>query len=116
MRIITKYVAYDDTEFDTVKECYDYEKSAREFVKEANDVYLFLNKNMDILYPPRDEMVEHWLVWFEAIVDACEYIQVRETPSRELHQFLYHNIGCIAPEVIGTYKYNWHINEWVRTN
>lgn len=114
MKVITTYVAYDDKEFDNPSDCKAYEEQAQEMVYEANNAFLFFDKDMNRLWPFNGVSIEEWLKWFDAVIDTCDYVRVRAIPSRELHKFIYRNIGACLPEhKIGWFKYDYNTNEWV---
>ena len=112
MKILTLYVAYDDTEFDSEAECRLYEQEASDLIDEALNVYTFYDRDKNIIIPKCDS-IEEYLEWFDMTTDDCEYIKVAADISRELHKFLYRNIGACVPEEKGFYKYNWDKDEWV---
>ena len=118
MKIVTTYIAYDGKKFDNPSDCKAYEDIARERIDEANDAYIFFDKDMNRFWPPTDnEDIEAWLKWFDAVTDICNYMSARALPSRELHKFIYRNIGACLPEhQIGWFKYDYSTNEWVSTN
>lgn len=113
MKIVTLYVAYDDTEFDDEEDCRRYESDAYDLMHEAMDTYSFFDKNMNLLMVNSGD-IEEFLYSFDMLTDSCEYVKVKQIPSYELHKFIYRNIGCILPENnTGLYRYDWHLNEWV---
>ena len=114
MKVITTYVAYDDKEFDNPSDCKAYEEQAQKMVNEANKAFIFFDKDMNRLWPPYGISIEEWLKWFDTVTDICDYVKVCAIPSRELHKFIYRNIGACLPEhKTGWFKYDYNTNEWV---
>ncbi len=114
MTIKTTYIAFDDKEFESEQACRNYEAEAMERVEEIREAYSLLDKDMN-QYNLRQDSIEHFLSDLEDISDICEYIHVKELPSRAVHKFIYQQIGCILPEKeIGFYRYNWNNDEWVK--
>ena len=113
MKIITTYVAYDGKEFDTREACESYECLAWQIIDKANDTYAFYDAHYDRIWPVY-KTIEDWINWFNAVTDTCDYVRVRAIPSRELHKFIYRNIGdCLPEHKIGWFKYDYNTNEWV---
>jgi len=114
MKTLTFYIAYDDTEFTDETKCRAYEAEAEKYVCEAIDTYSFYDKDMNMLPPlVNNKDIEQFLTAFEALMNICEYVRVNDDVSRELHQFLWHNIGACILDEKGFYKYDWDRNEWV---
>ena len=117
MKIITTYIAYDDKEFDNLSDCEVYENEAKKMVCEANNAYAFFDKDMNRLWPSTIMDIEEYLRWFDSVTDTCDYVRVRAIPSRELHKFIYRNVGACLPEhKVGWFKYDYNKNEWVSAN
>ena len=112
MKIMTLYIAYDDTEFTDENECRAYEEKARKHVNELIDTYTFYDKNKYVIFPVCDS-IEEYLQWFDSTTDYCEYIIVHKDLPQEAHKLLYQNIGSCVPEEKGFYKYDWRVNKWV---
>lgn len=112
MKIMTLYIAYDDTEFTDENECRIHELKAYEYINELMNTYTFYDKAKNIIFPAYDS-IEEFFQWFDSTIDKCEYIAVHKDLSREAHNFLWRNIGACVPEEKGFYKYDWNKNEWV---
>ena len=112
MKTLTLYIAYDNTEFTDEAECRAYEQEAFDLINEALDAYTFYDHNKNIIFPKFND-IEEYLEWFDMTTDDCEYIKVEKDISRELHKFLWRNVGACVPEEKGFYKYDWNKNEWV---
>lgn len=111
MKIVTTYIAFDDMEFDTEKECLEYENQARAYIAEIMRCYTFYNKNMEMMsYSCSDDIIEA-LDYIGNMYNDCEFIKVHEMPNREAHNFFRYCEGIILPEKIGTFKYD--NGEWV---
>ena len=112
MKTLTLYIAYDDTEFTDEAECRAYEVKALNLINEAIDAYTFYDRDKNIIIPKFDN-IEEYLEWFDRTTDDCEYVRVEQDVSRELHKFLWRNIGACVPEGKGFYKYDWDKCKWV---
>ena len=112
----TVYISFDDEEFESEQACRNYENKAMKCVEEMLEVYSLFDKNMN-KYEFNTDDIGKFLVAFEKASDTCEYVKVKQIPSRTLHEFIWKQIGIIIPqEEIGFYRYDWQSNEWVSIN
>ena len=115
MKTMTLYIAYDDTAFTNEAECHAYEEKAFNLINEAVDTYSFYDRDKNIIFINYNNIEEYWGL-FDMAIDDCEYVKVARDVSRELHEFLFLNVGTCVPEKEGFYKYDWHKCEWVSAN
>lgn len=113
MKEIITYIAYDDMEFSQKEDCIAYEQEAMKMIDEAEKVYSFFDKDMNIFLAPLDCTIEEYLNWFEETIDKCEYIHIYQEPSTALCEFLNYNIGYTLPiNGTGFFRYDWQYSEW----
>ena len=113
MKIVTTYIAFDDTEFDTEKECLEYENRAVGYIAEILRCYTFYNENMDVMvYGWSNDIIET-LECIEKMYDECECIKVHKTVSREAYEFLRNTEGIFLPVDVGMYTYDYSTGKWI---
>ena len=122
MRTITRYIAYDDTEFTDRYECMEYEEEAINNLAEINRCYVFYDKNMNpIPAPSIDDEVDDWLDWICCSCDQCTYILRKEQLSREAETQLHKDVGyCILNvdfnDELGMFKWDPNKIEWIKVD
>ena len=123
MREVTKYVAWDDSEFDIEDECLLYESAAMDAMREVNDCYIFFNKDGERFEAPPewDDIIENWLNWLSNAAEHCARIKVNYILPEYATQFIDREWGyCIAPEDFynetGLFKYDDWKNRWVKVD
>ena len=117
MKIVTTYVAYDDTEFDTEEECRKYEVERMKLFSEFNDVYALYDEKMQRIWCPLNYEIENWYDWIDNALNDCEYVEVRAIPSEALIHIMTHEFGYEWPEdKLGWYKYDYIDDKWVSAN
>lgn len=121
MREVTKYIAWDDSEFDIEDECLLYESVAMDAMREVNDCYTFFNKDGERFEAPPewDDIIENWLNWLSDAAEHCDSIKVNYILPENAVRFIDREWGyCIAPEDFhnetGLFKYDDWKNEWVK--
>lgn len=114
MKIVTTYIAFDDTEFATKEECIEYEDRARNTLTLFTMAYKFYDNDMNIIFINSldiDSMADN-------VCAACDESSfIYYTPKyctndvKELNRIY---LGFELPESNeeGMYKYNWTSFEW----
>lgn len=113
MKVVTTYIAFDDTEFNIVEECMAYENHYIDLMIEAEECYSFCDKNMNktgFAYWYCHN-IEEVLEDFSRAYDDCEYIRVIRKPSNALIGFIRHYFGYVMPEEEGLWEFDF--NKWV---
>ena len=105
MKIVTTYVAFDDTEFNTVEECMAYENRHIDLMIEAEECYSFYYKDMNAMVLGYSHNIEEMLNEFCYAYDNCEYIVVNKEPSAPLINFMWRYLGYELPMEKGTWHY-----------
>lgn len=114
MREIITYVAYDDTEFDNLEECEEYESKAFDLLIEFFNAYDFFGKNGEYIWIFLNE-VEQGLYAIKYAFDRCEKIRVKKIISHEAMELIDSYFGYELPrDGVGLYEYDWKELEWVK--
>ena len=116
MRTITKYLAFDDNEFNNEKDCHDYEQFIWDnLMRFIRNYELCDGKGRPLSIPPMAE-IEDLLPEFEAAANACEEINIHEEmePTDPAYCWVYNYCGFYFPREKGRWRYNWHNHDWVK--
>lgn len=85
MRSVTKYYAFDGTEFDTAEECLAYEA---ELHHRLNEVVIFFDSNRNILVDPTPDIVN----------DKAYYMYIlNKAGCEDLFNWLIREVGFVEP-------------------
>lgn len=119
MREVKYYVAWDDSEFETKKECLEYERKAIATMATVDECYTFFDKNGERMMAPISDVIEDWLNWLSIAADQCKWIRVHRPISKTATKFINREWGyCICPEDFesetGFFEYDYLKNEWVK--
>lgn len=120
MREIKYYVAWDDSEFESVDECMAYEERAISCAQEFNEAYSFYDKDMNkILAPSESVDVEEWMDWLACAIDDAAYIRRYANLTEEAEKFYCHMWGtCVLNDdfdnELGLFNYDFGNDTWVK--
>lgn len=114
MREVVTYVAYDDTEFDNLEECEEYEGKAFDLLSEFFNAYDFFGKNNQYICIFLNE-VEQGFNAIKYAFDKSEKIRVKKPISQEVEELIDSYFGYeLPPNETGLYEYDWRKLEWVK--
>ena len=114
MREIITYVAYDDTEFDNLEDCEEYESKAFDLLIEFFNAYDFFGKNGEYIWIFLNE-VEQGLYAIKYAFERCEKIRVKKIVSHEVRELIDSYFGYELPwDEVGLYEYDWKEMEWIK--
>ena len=114
MREVVTYIAYDDTEFDNLEECEEYEGKAFELLNEFFNAYDFFRENGQCILIFLNE-VEQGFNAIKYAYDKCGKIRVKKSVSNEVIELIDSYLGYdFPPNEIGLYEYDWVKFEWVK--
>lgn len=114
MKTVTTYIAFDDTEFDTEKECLAYEQHYLDLIIEIDECYDFLDKDMYALPLMYSHNIEESCDEFDKVFDYCDCVIVNRIPSTEATAFLWNFFGYELPKEVGLWRYNYKKCDWER--
>lgn len=108
------YEAYDGEQFDTEKECEQYEEATWEIIREIESAIELYDKGMRRLLTVVNHTIEVWLDSFELFYcDKSEYLRLIKPLSMAGRMFLMENLGLAdIPEQRGLYKYSLDEFNW----
>ena len=113
MKTRTIYVAFDDEEFDTEEECREYEEEKNSYLEEFVSAYSLFDKNMKPYTFQRKEL-EDSVITLEDAIGCCEYVHVKQVPSKEALDFLEEHVAYVLPpQEIGWYRWDYNSSDWV---
>lgn len=114
MREVVTYVAYDETEFDTMEECEEYERVAFDSLEEVIGAYeFFLANGQEIQIFLND--IAKGIYDIERAYDECAQIRVKHPISQVTEDFLYANTGFDPlPYEPGLYKIGFNKYTWIK--
>lgn len=105
MKIVTTYIAFDDTEFNTEEECLAYEQHDMDLCIEIDECYEFFDKDMNSLPLMYSHNIEEFCDEFDRAYNDCDYMRVNRIPSDEAATLLWNFFGFDMPEKIGLWRY-----------
>ena len=114
MKIVTTYVAYDDTVFDTMEECREYEQYAWDMFMEIIENTVIYDDNHNIIIPPYLYTIEEAVIWYANAYDSFTSILVKDEISSSAYAWQTNYFGYIFPTAPGFYEYDFFINEWIK--
>lgn len=115
MKIITAYVAYDNTRFDTMEECREYEQYAWDMGITICETVKFCDSLGVEIYPLYFHTVEEIIKWLDVAYDSdCDYLKIIEDVPSSAWGWYTDYFGYNIPQEKGMYRYNWDASEWER--
>ena len=113
MRRVIKYVAFDDTVFDTLTQCEEYEAGFNRARDELVHNVRFFGKNMAIMNMPSAEDGDFDEI-IEDLVNNSTFITILNDLSEGAQGYLNNFTGIIIPVRKGRYRYDFNKCEWIR--
>jgi len=114
MKIVTTYIAFDDTEFGTKEACLEYEEKARNTLTFFTMAYKFYDKEMNILFIDSTD-IDFIADNICAAYNECSFVYY--TPK-----YLTNDVKALNREYLGLelpdndeegmYKYDWTLCDW----
>lgn len=109
------YKAFDEEEFETEEECFEYEQSYFNQLNEISRCWRMYDKAENLMSIAGIEDIEEALYTFEDVFNEVEHLCVDLPLSEETILFLKNYYGFVdIPNKIGEYKYNYDIDEWIK--
>ena len=115
MKIVTTYIAYDETAFDTMEECCEYEEYAWDMLIEIIENTTIYDDNHNLITPPSYlSTIEEVITWYADAYDRFTSILVKNEISSSAYAWQTNYFGYIFPTTPGFYEYDFFINEWIK--
>lgn len=105
MKIVTTYIAFDDTEFGTEEGCLAYEQHYMDSFIEIDECYKFFDKDMNFLPLMYSHNVEEFCDEFDRAYNNCDYVRVNRIPSAKAFAIFWDYFGFDMPKEIGLWRY-----------
>lgn len=114
MKIVTTYIAYDESEFETMEECRAYEEYAWDMLMEILESVIISDDFSTVITPPDFYTLEEALDWFGNTFDHFTFIRVKTEIPSSAYAWQSNYFGYIFPQEVGFYGYDFTTNEWIK--